>query len=861
MKKLIMLLLSTTIIVSCNVFADFSQSELNEFALNTKLSWQVTDNFHNGAASHLVNLELVNNSATALPAGKADWEIYFNVIRPVLTQEIKGLAFKFVQGDLYKIVPTPKFKGLNPGDTLVIPYEASDWAVSYSDFMPRSFITQPALQPAVFASTDTEDSSSYVKPFIQAKQYQRYQQPKDYWSLPDSSWRYDRYSETQQFALSKQEAQRVIIPTPTQVRYSNSSTTLSADWEIRYQGRLKSEAQFLADTLHNVLGKKVELNADHLPAKQKQLIKLSVNSRTEKPVSGSYQLTIEKNAIHIVGADNAGVFYGIQSLISLAPAGVNNQIQIPQLVANDSPRFEWRGFMYDMSRNFHGVEVTKKLIDRMAHYKLNKLHLHLTEDESWRIEIEGLPELTRLGSQRCFDLSETECMLPTRGSGPFKTSPANGYYSKSEFIDILKYAAVRHIQIIPEIDMPGHARAAIKAMELRYKNLKKAGDEASAKAFLLSDFEDKSVYSTAQYFTDNSVNVCMESTYNFVDKVTYELQQMYRAANLKLDILHIGGDEVGLGSWTASPACNVLYQQADSGVRGPADLKAYFTKRVSELLANRGLNMAAWEDGIMYDPITPFPIEQFSNKKVYVNAWDNIWEWGVSDRAYRLANQGFHSILSMGTHLYFDHPQEPDPTERGLYWAARYTDVEKVYGFIPDDVYTNADFTRAGQPIDNLEDLIGRALPELKNKQNIAGVQGQVWSESIRTPEQLGEMVFPRIIALAERAWHKASWEGNSSLKLQQRKDWAAFATVLALKEYPKLEELGLAFYIPVPGARLVQGKIEIISQLPGLLLEYSADDARTWLQYDKPLDVKTDLLIRARSGAHTSRVGHVASQ
>ena len=131
----------------------------------------------------------------------------------------------------------------------------------------------------------------------------------------------------------------------------------------------------------------------------------------------------------------------------------------------------------------------------------------------------------------------------------------NGFYSREDFIEILKYASARHIEVIPEIDMPGHARAAVKAMQVRHKRLLKQGKTAEAAQYLLSDPADKSQYLTVQNYTDNSVNVCMDSSYAFIDKVVYELQQMYRAAGLKLSTYHMGGDEVGAGSWAASPQC------------------------------------------------------------------------------------------------------------------------------------------------------------------------------------------------------------------------------------------------------------------------------------------------------------------
>ncbi|WP_440056460.1 family 20 glycosylhydrolase (plasmid) [Pseudoalteromonas sp. T1lg65] len=856
MKPISSILLSCFAFGACHAHASLSQSELNDLASKLDWNWAVIDNHHNGAASHLQELELVNHSSTALPAGKSDWQIYFNSLPPLKNQQVKGLQIEFVQGDVYRLVPTDEFKGLKAGETLILPYEAGNSVVSFTDFFPRVFIVQNGLTPAVIASTDTEVQSEYVKPITKPQQYERYATPKDHWQLPTGEWRYNRYLAAQKHAISAEQAKRLIVPTPERVEYSSRSTELNANWSVSYQGSVKSEMQYLLNELKNKLGINLAATADHIPAADKQVIKMTVDKKVANGVSGSYMLNIDSKTIEIIGADNAGVFYGIQSLLSVIPAGVKSAVDVPRLTAIDSPRYQWRGFMYDMGRNFHGVEVTKQLIDQMSRYKLNKLHLHLTEDEAWRIEINGLPELTELGSKRCFDLSETKCLLPTRGAGPFANGKNDGYYSKADFIEILKYAAQRHIEVIPEIDMPGHARAAIKSMELRYKKLMAAGKETQAKAYLLSDPEDKSVYSTMQYFTDNSINVCMDSTYSFVDKVAYELQQMYREAGLKLNTLHIGGDEVGPGSWTKSPICDQLFAQPDSGVKGPADLKAYFTARASKLLGKRGLDIGAWEDGLMYDRITPFPIEQFDSENVYANAWDNIWEWGVADRAYRLANAGYKAIISAGTHLYLDHPQEPDPKERGLYWASRYTDVEQVYGFMPDDIYANADYERSGKPIENLEDLVGRAMPKLEKPENIVGMQGQIWTETIRTPEQLTEMLFPRLIALGERAWHKAEWEADQKNTVLKTKQWGQFASVIALKEYPKLAEAGLNYYVPVPGAKKIDGKIHVLSQLPGLILEYSTDGGQDWQQYQGPIDTDQQILVRAKSGEMISRVG-----
>lgn len=186
-------------------------------------------------------------------------------------------------------------------------------------------------------------------------------------------------------------------------------------------------------------------------------------------------------------------------------------------------------------------------------------------------EIDGLPELTDIGSKRCHDLEENTCLLPQLGSGPFADVPVNGFYSKQDYIDIVKYADARQIQVIPSMDMPGHSRAAIKSMEARYRKLVAEGKAEEAKTYLLSDAADTTVYSSVQYYNDNTLNVCMESTYQFVDKVIDEIVKLHQAAGQPLTRYHIGADETA-GAWKQSPACLDFVTNNDKGVKSIDDL-------------------------------------------------------------------------------------------------------------------------------------------------------------------------------------------------------------------------------------------------------------------------------------------------
>jgi hexosaminidase len=825
--------------------AGLTQQQLGEFADKAQLNFAVVNNL---AAKPELQLTLRNDSSVALPAGKGDWRIYFHSVRK-LDAAPEGLTLRHVQGDLHELAPTADFKGLARGDSFQVPYTASASMVSYSDFMPRAFITQPGLSPEVFSNTDTENLQNFVTPIVSAQQQQRFSP--DLYPIATAATRYEDNLAVNQ-AAAKADASPKIIPTPTEVKYRKGNATLDSSWQVRYAGRLTGEANYLVEQL-KAAGITLTSAADHVAATGK-VIELRVDASLA--TAEAYSLTIAADKITIIGSDNAGAFYGIQSVLSLLPAQPASSHSLPQLSVNDAPRYSWRGMHYDMGRNFHGKAVTLRLIEQMARYKLNKLHLHLTEDEGWRLEIPGLPELTEIGAKRCFDLTEQNCLLTQLGAGPHASGSGNGYYSTDDFIEIIKFASARHIEVVPEIDMPGHARAAVKSMEARYHKLLKAGKKAEAEQYLLSDPLDKSQYMTVQNYTDNSINVCLPSTYAFVDKVIYELQQMYRKAGTKLVTFHMGGDEVGAGSWTASPACNALFAKGEQGVAGPADLKPYFVSKVSAITSLRGLDIAGWEDGLMYDPNNTFNRSQFANKHVLANAWDNIWEWGVADRAYRLANAGYEPILSPATHLYFDHPHEANPEERGYYWAARYTDIAKVFGFMPDNLYANADKTRNGAPIENLEALVGRALPALEKPENLRGMQGQVWTETIRTAAQLEQMIYPRLIPLAERAWHKASWEGDKPNTSARAAEWAAFALQLSTKELPKLAALGGDFYLPPPGAIIDKGQLLVNASLPGLAIDYSVDGGKNWKAFAGAEIVETSsVMVRTRLGNTTSRV------
>lgn len=824
----------------------FSQQTLAEFAKHSELTFAVESNQLEQAMQFNGSIRLVNRSAQPLPEGKADWQIYFHLIRHIAPLSVAGVQIEHVQGDLHRITPNADFGGLKPGQMLTLPFSSAPWLASYSDFMPRAFIVSAGLNAEVFANTDTEQLQQFVLPLARPEQLQRNFGEPDLVPLITAASRFEHNAQLST-EMAATDVWQQLLPTPLKSTFSGQTLTLNNNWQIQFDSTLSNEANVLTAQLKK-LG--ITLTQPASSSKSAGMIKLAVDSNLALGAEG-YKLAIAKDVITLTGNDNAGLFYAVQSLLALLQPQAS-QYLLPIGEITDAPRASWRGMHYDMARNFHSKDVTLRLIDTMARYKLNKLHLHLTEDEGWRLEIPGLPELTDIGAKRCFDLTEQQCLLTQLGTGPHASGSGNGYYSKADYIEILQYAAKNHIEVIPEIDLPGHARAAIVAMKARYKQLTAAGQHEAAAQYLLSDPNDTSTYLSVQNYTDNSANVCLESTYVFIDKVLSELQLMYQQAGVSFNIYHMGGDEVAKGSWQGSPACQQLISTAGNNVNAVKDLKPYFVSRVAALTQQRGLALAGWEDGLMYDQQNTFDRSQFANPQVIANAWDNIWEWGVADRAYRLANNGYQVVLSPGTHLYFDHPHEAHPDERGYYWATRYTGIDKVFGFMPDDLYANADTTRSGAPITDLAALVGRPLPALTQPQNILGIQGQVWSETIRTAGQLEQMIYPRLLALAERAWHKASWEAkhNNTAKAQ---DWQRFANRLGQVELAKLVALGSDVYLPPPGAIQTATGWQFNTLLPGLEIECSVDQGKQW-QSCQHAKLSTAFWLRSRLGEVTSR-------
>ena len=550
-------------------------------------------------------------------------------------------------------------------------------------------------------------------------------------------------------------------------------------------------------------------------------------------MNGAYTLLAENGNITISG-NSAGVFYGSQSLMAMLPVEhlgkKNASLEIPAVYLEDRPAFQHRGMFVDISRNFNSVSTMMKLIDIMAFYKLNSLHIHLSEDEAWRIEIEELPELTQIGAFRGHTTDDSENLQPSYGSGP-STNPesgfGSGYYTREEYKSFIRYAWDRHIQVIPEINVPGHSRAAIKAMEYRYRRLLAEGDEAGAFEYRLADPDDTSVYRSAQWYTDNVICVCQESAFKFVTTVYDDIIEMYQEAGVPIRIFHTGGDEVPQGAWTGSPLCEEYLKQFPE-IDNPKNLQAVFFKKVKSYLAEKGIQAAGWEEIAQnFAEDGSWSVnEEFANSNVVPFIWNSLW--GAEDLGNKMANAGYPVVLCNVTNFYFDLAYNKDPREAGLYWAG-FVDTKDAFIFTPYDVFKSIKVSSFGREYTD-EDFEGLEYLKEEARPNILGFQAQLWSETVKGPEMLEYYILPKLLGLAERAWYgSAAWESIDDRATREAaidKDWNRFANVLGRKEFRRMDHIfgGYNYRLASPGAKVENGRVVVNSSYPGLEIRYTTD-------------------------------------
>lgn len=835
MKKTYLFFLLALFTMSCNQMKDSSAPDTNELALE----WEFTGNhFPEGYSSAVFTLK--NNSNQVL--GATGWALYFNQMgQGVIGESVTGnVQIEHVNGDLVRIIPGSEFK-LAPGEQVEISYNKPGLVLKENEAPLGPYMVFYDEAGDVLSSLAFKDYTLKAFPSLDRVFPEESAVP-----LPDAEWVFEQNS--QQSLLEADEIGK-IIPSPVELVEYGQTLTLAEDLVIHFDTGLDREADFLAESLGQVMDKAPGLKAGS--AGGSNIIRLELNEDRAEPEAEGYMLDVHpERGVSIAGGNTAGVFYGIQSFLSMLPVEVwaKKQASIPveAIRIKDKPAFAYRGMHLDIARNFIEAEAIMKLIRVMGFYKMNKLHLHITDDEGWRLEIPSLPELTEVGAYRGHTVYHRDHMYPAYGSGPLPEpglGQGSGFLSRETFIGILKFAADHHIEVIPEINFPGHARAAIYAMENRYDRLMKEGKQAEAEKFRLIDPEDQSLYNSAQNFNDNVVCVCTEAPYLFYETVVDDIMAMYEEAGLKMKVMHAGGDEVPAGSWTASPVCEAFMQEHPE-ISGTDNLQAYCEGRLYEILEERKLVMAGWEEIAMKKNEEGIwvPNPEFLDKKMLPYVWNNLW--GNLDLGNRLANTGFPVILCNATNFYFDLGYNHHPSEPGHYWGGL-VNTRRVFEFVPYDFFKSSTRDRYWQAIDTEKAFKGQEKLKPEAYDNIIGIQGQLWSEFIKGGEMLEYFYMPKMIALAERAWSgQQEWESMD-------RAWNEFANVVGQREMPRLDYLfgGFNYRLPPPGAKIEEGLLVANIDFPGLTIRYTTDGSEPGANsplYSAPFEVEGKISLRS---------------
>lgn len=803
---------------------------------NFTIKWKLLTNFaEEEQAQALAQFTLINHSERTLENEK--WAIYFNQSpRKIIEESVdERVKIEQINGDFYRITPSESFT-LKGKDTLTLQYKMRGSMIKVADAPCGLYMVwnEGEENQSIFALENYK-----VEPFEIPEQLNRFGGDKV--SIPTHA---SIFEENEKLSLLPSKSLLKVIPTPFQVGNSLGTMEINSSFSIQHEVGLRKEALFLAKKMEVVLGKKIRIEVGNTKNRKAIHLKRDTTLHVNGVGTEAYHLKFsDEDGLTITGNDGHGIFYGIQSLLSLLPIEAyqspKDTLKIPMITLLDAPRFPYRAIYLDAARNFHKKEAIFKMLNIMAFYKLNTLVLGVSNDEGWRLEINDLPELTQVGGFRGHTLSDTSYLQPSYCSGAFpdsKKSHGSGYYSRRDFIEILKYADDRHIKVIPEINVPGHARAAIKAMNTRYEKLKKAGKEAAAKEFLLVDLADTSRYESVQHYPDNVVDVCMPSTYRFYEKVVDEIINMYQEAGTPLKTIHTGGDEVPNGVWKGSPACFNLIAENDR-LQADSDLRVYFVEQLAELFAKKKLQMAGWEEIAMKKDTSGRYIANpdLVDKNLLPYVWNNLW--GNQDLGYRLANAGYPVVLCNVTNLYFDLAYDKHPEESGQYWGG-FIDTRKAYEFSPYDVFHSTTHDPMGNRFDFEEDYkdMERLLPE--NQKNIIGIQAQLWSETIKGQEMLEYYLFPKMIGLAERAWAgQPEWVRilDDSLHTAALDSmWNVFANTLGQRELPRLESIFGGFNYRIPPAGFVIGEDSLLRAnvaFPGLQIRYTLDGSEPTIE------------------------------
>lgn len=531
---------------------------------------------------------------------------------------------------------------------------------------------------------------------------------------------------------SKEDYQ--IIPKPVSIETKTGRFLVDGNTKVAGVSELKNEGDYLATMLSNASGSDIKFTSDASGS-----IEIKLDSSIEN--NEGYHLSVAYDKIVISGKTATGIFYGIQTLRQLLPASIEgelakvDELTIPAVSITDSPRFKYRGMHLDVARHMYPVEFVKTYIDLIALHKMNKFHWHLTEDQGWRIEIKKYPKLTEVGAWRNGTIN---------GHHPGTSNTEEkygGFYTQEEVKDIVKYAADRHITVIPEIELPGHSSAAIAA----YPWLSCFPEEPTVVTNNMGSKKGKEIQAAGTpkivqetWGVFNDVYSPSEETFAFLQDVLDEVITLFPS-----EYIHIGGDECPKKNWERSPLCQEIIKR--EGLKDEHELQSYFIQRIEKYLNSKGKQIIGWDE-ILEGGLAP-------------NA--TVMSWRGTEGGIEAAKQKHDVVMTPGHSCYFDHYQVKTKEEKAKEPLAigGNTTVADVYAYEPMPEELSAD-----------------------EQQYILGAQGNVWTEYMRTTDYVEYMILPRMSALSEVVWSS-----------KENKDWEDFSGRLnTLKD--RYEALGLNY-------------------------------------------------------------------
>ena len=756
------------------------------------------------------------------------WSLHWNQISALVDSESipKNTKYEYVAGQSYNILSFGNDYTIKKGETISIDLKQRGGVKRKSDFPMGGFVV-------------TDDDILNVK-FINL-----WENAKDIQEL-DIPTANDRFNYNVSNKLLDKSQLDLIIPTPNKIDFFEGQMDLKTKYSINIDESLNLNFDF-AKSLMSGVAKIVSNN-------EEADIKISFIENLTKE---SYELNIDNNSISIFASDRAGALYGLQSLKQIFLVSKLEETSIRNLKITDSPKFSYRGMLLDISRNFYGPKKIKQILDYLSFFKINHLDFRLTDDEGWRLEIPGLEELTEVGSKRGYTKDESDNLIPIYGSGPdSNSSPGSGYLSKSEFMDILKYGNERNITIIPQISYPSHIRSAIISMNARYQKYMKLGDKGEAEKYLLIDPNDESEYYSAQGFDDNIVCICRESAFNFYEKVIDEVYLMYKEAGVEMKKFGVGADEIPYGAWRKSPLCDKFMEE--KSITGDYDaLYQYQQRRIYDKLSSYGLTMTGWDDILLRlteknqseTQIKDF----FKDDDILLFVWNNSWGGGRQDMIYKYANLGYKTIMSNSSAFYFDMVDDKDFDNIGLSWSG-YADYKDIWTVDVFDIFNDS----YGVKKNNIStDYINKSEKiDPKNRDNIIGIQSQIWGETIVDEDVLDYMFMPNIIVFSQKAWSQDdSWMSISDKEIKNQTleiEWNKFTNNLGQRVLPIVDEIfgGLSYDLPKPGGIIVNDSLYANTVFPGLDIKYTLDgtvpDSNSE-NYTTPVKIKTDEVVHLR--------------